>query len=93
MLFECHLNVIMQGKIRWKMLHKILLKVLRKIFHTLLRKMLHKILRKVLRKIRSKMRGENLRKFFMKESCGKSIATTSQLGFEQIQQCFPKKLQ
>jgi hypothetical protein len=83
----------MQGKIRWKMLHKILRKVLRKIFHKLLRKMLHKILRKVLRKIRSKMRGENLRKFFMKESCGTSMAINSQLGLALSEQCSQKKLQ
>ena len=64
MMFECHLNVIMQGKI--------------------LRKMLHKVLRK--------MRDENLRKFFLKESCGTSIAINSQLGFALSEQCFPKKL-
>jgi hypothetical protein len=38
MMFECHLNVIMRGKILRKMLHKVLRKILRKILCKMLRK-------------------------------------------------------
>jgi hypothetical protein len=88
MPFECHLNVIMRGKILRKMLHKVLRKILRKMLHKILRKILRKMLHKILRK----MKDENLRKFFLKESCGTSIAINSQLGFALSEQCFQKKL-